>query len=46
LKKNKKIILEEGKIKDFQSGKTEQKLDIKKEIKVDQKNLWLAIKKN
>lgn len=45
LKKNKKIILEEGKIKDFQSGKTKQKLDIKKETKVDQKNLWLAIKK-
>jgi len=46
LKKNKKIILKEGKIKDFQSGKTEQKLNIKKEIKVDQQNLWLAIKKN
>jgi len=47
LKKNEKIILTEGKIKDFQLRKEEKQIfDFEKTTKVNQANLWLAIKKN
>lgn len=48
LEKNTKIILKEGKIKDFQLGEEGKKEDfnIEKEIMVDKEKLWLAIKKN
>ncbi len=46
LKKNEEFILREGKIKDFQLGEKEKEIfDFEKTIKVDQENLWLAIKK-
>ncbi|MDI6591720.1 MAG: isoleucine--tRNA ligase [Patescibacteria group bacterium] len=46
LKKNEKIILREGKIKDFRLRKEgKQIFDFEKTTKVDQENLWLAIKK-
>ena len=45
LKKNEKLISTEGKIKDFQLRKEKQIFDFEKTTKVDQENLWLAIKK-
>jgi isoleucyl-tRNA synthetase len=46
LKRKEKIILREGKIKDFQLRKDkEQTFDFEKAIKVNKVNLWLAIKK-
>ena len=44
--KNKKIILEEAKVKDLIFKKeTKEPFDLEKETKVDQTKLWLAIKK-
>jgi isoleucyl-tRNA synthetase len=45
LKKNEKVILKEGKIKDFLAGKDLKGFKIQQEIKIDDKNLLLAIKK-
>ena len=46
LKKNEKIILKEGKIKDFQlEEKVKQIFDVEETIKLDEEKLWLAIKK-
>lgn len=46
LKRNEKMILREGKIKDLQlAGKEKQVFDIEKTIKVNEKTLWLGIKK-
>ena len=44
--KNEKIILKEGKIKDFGvREKVKQVFDVEKEIKINQEKLWLGIKK-
>ena len=46
LARNKSLILEETKAKDFQLGKRPKRaFDIRKETKVDGQKLWLAIKK-
>jgi isoleucyl-tRNA synthetase len=45
LEKNEKVILKEGKIKDFLSGKDLKGFKIQQEIKIGDKNLLLAIKK-
>ena len=44
--KNEKIILKEGKIKDFGvREKEKQVFDVEKEIKINQEKLWLGIRK-
>ena len=46
LTKNKKFILDEAKIRDLTLGKEQEHIfDVEKELKVDQKELWLGIKK-
>jgi len=46
LQKNKGFIVKEAKVKDFISGeKPKQVFGIKRELKVEQQKLWLAIKK-
>jgi hypothetical protein len=46
LTKNKKFILDEAKIRDLTLGKEQKHIfDVEKELKVDQKKLWLGIKK-
>jgi isoleucyl-tRNA synthetase len=45
IKKNEKMILEEGKIKDFLSGKDIKGFKIQQEVKVGENSLLLAIKK-
>ncbi len=44
--RNKKFILKEAKVKDLMAGdKPKQVFDVERELKVDQKTIWLAIKK-
>jgi len=46
LKKNEKIILKEGKIKDFRlKEKTRQVFDFKKVLEINQEKIWIGIKK-
>jgi len=46
LKRNEETILKEARIKNFRfSEKKEEKFDLEEEIKIDQENLWLSIKK-
>lgn len=46
LNRNKKFILKEARIKDFQAGtRPEQVFDVERQVKINQQSLWLAIKK-